>query len=132
MNILDLRVAIQATLSSVLGTYHLPNNATTPAIAVRAWGEALPAGTRVTGIEVVIIRDPEPQVIRQYRQEVSINAWTLFLVDWGGTHSLQNAAGRLIWAWPGSKAINVVVPQGVGPRSQIRVDLQTNPNFTAT
>jgi hypothetical protein len=132
MNIRDLRNGIEATLTSVLGLYRLPNGATTPAIAVRAWGESLPAGTVVEGLEVVIIREPEVVPIRQYRQEVAADRWTLFLVDWSGNTSLQEVAGKLLWAWPGSNAVTVQVPQGVGPRSQMRVDLQTNPSFTAT
>lgn len=129
MNVRDLRVALEATLTGVLGTYRLPNNATTPAIAVRAWGESLPAGTVVEGLEVVIIRDPELVEVIQYRQQVALHRWAVFLVDWDGNTSLQEIAGRLLWAWPGSNAVTVNVPQGVGPRGQMRVDLQTNPDF---
>jgi hypothetical protein len=129
MNVRDLRVALEATLTGVLGTYRLPNNATTPAIAVRAWGESLPAGTVVEGLEVVIIRDPELVEVIQYQKQVALHRWTLFLVDWSGNTSLQEIAGRLLWAWPGSNAVTVNVPQGVGPRGQMRVDLQTNPDF---
>ena len=127
MNLRDLRTALETTLVDVLGTYHLPNGATTPAIAVRAWGEGLPAGTTVEGLECLIIRDPEPVELVQYQRQVAINRWTLFLVDWGGNESLQDIAGRLLWAWPGSNAVPVQVPRGVGPRSQMRLDLQTNP-----
>jgi hypothetical protein len=41
--------------------------------------------------------------------------------------SLQEIAGRLLWAYPGSNAISINVPQGVGPRAQMRVDIQANP-----
>jgi hypothetical protein len=41
---------------------------------------------------------------------------------------MQDVAGRLIWAYPGSNAVSVTVPKGVGPRSQMRVDIQTNPD----
>lgn len=129
MNIRDLRIQLETTLTSVLGTYRLPNGATTPAIAVRAWGESLPAGTVVEGLEVVIIRDPEMVEITQYRRQVAFHRWTLFLVDWTGDTSLQEVAGKLLWAYPGSNAVTVTVPQGVGPRGQMRVDVQTNPDF---
>jgi hypothetical protein len=132
MNIRDLRVQLETTLVDVLGTYRLPNGATTPAIAVRAWGESLPAGTVVEGLEVVIIREPELLPVAQYQEQVAAHRWTLFLVDWQGTNSLQNVAGRILWAWPGSNAINIQAPRGVGPRSQMRVDLQTNPDFAAS
>lgn len=129
MNGKDLRVALEVTLVDVLGTYQLSNTSTTPAIAVRGWGESLPPGTTVTGLEVVIIRDPEPVELVQYRQQVAFHRWTLFLVDWSGNISLQEIAGRLLWAWPGSNAVAIQVPKGVGPRGQMRVELQTNPDF---
>jgi hypothetical protein len=132
MNIRDFRVAIESTLVSVLGTYRLPNGATTPSIAVRAYGESLAAGTVVEGLEVIIIREPDPAPIAQYRQQTASDSWTLFLVDWSGQVSLQEVAGKLLWAWPGSRATTIQMPQGVGARSQMRVDIVTRPSFTAT
>ena len=132
MNVKDLRVQLATTLSSVLGTYRLANGATTPAIAVRAWGESLPPGTTVTGVECIIIRDPDPIEVQQYQKQTAFHRWTLFLVQWSGTASLQDVAGRILWAYPGSNAVLVQVPQGVGPRGQMRVELQTNPDFTAS
>ena len=127
MNVLSLRTALETTLVDVLGTYTLANGVTTPAIAVRAAGESLPAGTTVTGLECVILREPELVPVRQYRKEHAFSRWTVFLVDWDGEASLQTVAGRLIWAYPGSNAVSITVPRGVGPRSQMRVDIQTDP-----
>lgn len=128
MDILALRTSVAATLSSLIGTYRLANGSTTPAISVRGNGDSLPAGTTVTGMEVVILREPEElRPIASYQRGQAINRWTLYLVDWDATASLQEAAGRLIWAWPGSNAVSIRVPQSVGPRNQMRVDLQTNP-----
>lgn len=132
MNIRDLRVQLETTLVDVLGTYRLANGATTPAIAVRAWGESLPPGTTVTGMECLIVRDPQPTEVVQYKNQVAFHTWTLFLVDWTGNATLQDAAGRLLWAYPGSRAVVVQMPQGVGPRGQMKVELQTNPNFAAS
>lgn len=129
MNIRDLRIQLETTLTDVLGTYRLPNGATTPAIAVRAWGEGFPAGTVVEGLEVVIVRDPELTELIQYQKQVAFHTWTLFLVDWSDSHSLQDIAGRLLWAWPGSRAIQVPMPRGVGPKAQMKVELRTNPDF---
>lgn len=129
MNVRDLRLQLEVTLASVLGTYRLSNGATTPAIAVRAWGESLPPGTTVEGLECLIIRDPEPVELTQYQHQVAFHRWTLFLVDWSGEAQLQDVAGRLLWAYPGSNAVTVTVPRGVGPRGQMRVELQTNPTF---
>jgi hypothetical protein len=127
MNVLSLRTALETTLVDVLGTYTLANGVTTPAIAVRAAGESLPAGTTVTGLECVILREPELVPVRQYRKEHAFSRWTVYLVDWDGDASLQTVAGRLIWAYPGSNAVTITVPRGVGPRSQMRVDIQTDP-----
>ena len=133
MNIKDIRVQLATTLSDVLGTYRLANGATTPAIAVRAAGESLPPGTTVTGLEVVILKDPElVPVPRQYKQEVGGDQWTVYLVDWDGNTPLQTVAGRLIWAYPGTTATLITVPKGVGPGSQMRVDIQTRSGFTGT
>lgn len=127
MNLLSLRTELETTLTDVLGTYTLANGATTPAISVRAAGDSLPAGTSVAGLECVILRDPEVIPIRQYSKEQAFNRWTIYLVDWDGNASLQSIAGRLIWAYPNSNATSITVPRGVGPRHQMRVDLQTNP-----
>jgi hypothetical protein len=127
MDILSLRTSIATTLGNLIGTYTLANSSTTPAISVRGTGESLPTGTSVVGMEVVILREPELNAIASYRNGQAFNRWTLYLVDWDMTASLQEAAGKLIWAWPGSNATSITVPQGVGPRHQMRVDLQTNP-----
>ena len=127
-NILSLRTELETTLVDVLGTYVLANGMTTPAISVRAAGESLPPNTTVQGLECVILREPELEVIRQYEKEHAFSRWTVYLVDWNGDASLQEIAGRLLWAYPGSNAVSITVPRSVGPRSQMRVDIQTNPD----
>jgi hypothetical protein len=131
MDLLSLRTAIETTLVDQLGTYTLANSASTPAISVRAAGESLPPGTTVTGLEVVIVREPELVPVRQYSKEQAFSRWTLYLVDWSGDASLQEVAGRLLWSYPGSNAVTINVPRGVGPRSQMRVDITTNPDTYA-
>lgn len=128
MDLLSLRTALETTLVDVLGSYTLANGVSTPAISVRAAGESLLPGTRVSGLECVIVREPELTVVRQYQKEQAFSRWTLYLVDWDGDTSLQDVAGRLLWAYPGSNAVSIRVPKGVGPRSQMRVDIQTNPD----
>lgn len=131
MNLLTLRTELETTLVDVLGTYTLANGMTTPAISVRAEGDSFPPGTTVQGLECVILREPELRPVRQYKQEQAFSIWTLYLVDWGGEASLQEVGGRLIWAYPGSTAVQITVPKGVGPRSQMRLTLQTNPDKLA-
>lgn len=127
MDIRSLRTELETVLVDVLGTYTLANGVKTPAISVRAVGESLPAGQTVSGLEAVILREPELEVVRQYRQEQAIARWTVYLVDWNGDTSLNEVAGRVIWAYPGSNAVSINMPKGVGPRSQMRLDIQTNP-----
>ena len=128
MDIRSLRTELETVLVDALGTYTLANGVKTTAISVRAVGESLPAGQRVTGLECVILREPELEVVRQYRKEQARARWTVYLVDWSGDASLNDAAGRVIWAYPGSNAVTINVPKGVGPRSQMRLDIQTNPD----
>lgn len=127
MDVLTLRTELETVLADYLGDYTLANGATTPAISVRAAGESLPPNTTVTGLEVVILREPELVPVRQYRNEQAFSRWTLYLVDWIGTSSLQEVGGVLIAQYPGSNAVLINVPRGVGPRSQMRVDIQTDP-----
>lgn len=128
MDLLSLRTALETTLVDQLGTYVLANGARTPAMSVRAPGESLPPGTTVDGLEVVIVREPELVPVRQYQNEQAFSRWTLYLVDWNGDSSLQEVAGRLLWSYPGSNAVTINVPRGVGPRSQMRIDITTNPD----
>ena len=127
MDVLTLRTELETVLVNYLGDYTLANGAKTPAISVRAAGESLPPNTTVTGMEVVILREPELVPVRQYQREQAFSLWTLYLVDWSGDTSLQEVGGVLIAEYPGSNAVLINVPRGVGPRSQMRVDIQTNP-----
>jgi len=124
MNVREFRDGIEATLTGALGQYTLPNGATTAAIAVRAEGEGLAPGTTVTGVEAVILREPTPIPVRQYRQEQSLHDWTLFLVDWDGNATLQQVANQVIYAYPGATVTPVSVPRDVGPRSQMRISIR--------
>ena len=127
MDVLTLRTELETVLVNYLGDYTLANGAKTPAISVRAAGESLPPNTTVTGMEVVILREPELVPVRQYSREQAFSRWTLYLVDWSGDTSLQEVGGVLIAEYPGSNAVSINVPRGVGPRSQMRVDIQTDP-----
>lgn len=127
MDVLTLRTELETVLVNYLGSYTLANGAKTSAISVRAPGESLPPNTTVSGLEVVIVREPELVPVRQYTREQAFSRWTLYLVDWSGDSSLQEIGGVLIAEYPGSNAVSINVPRGVGPRSQMRVDIQTNP-----
>lgn len=125
MNVREFRDALQATLAPALGSYQLPNGSTTPACSVRNWGDGPPAGTTVTGLEAIIIREPTPVPIRQYQGEQALNEWSCYLVNWsGGSNSLQAAVGTIIEAWPGTVASQIQVGQGVGPLAQVQLTIR--------
>ena len=75
--------------------------------------------------------DPEIIPAVQYQHEKAFHRWTVFLIDWGGNASLQDVSGRILWAYPGSTAVVIQVPRGVGPKAQMKIEIQTNPDFTA-
>jgi hypothetical protein len=125
MNVRQFRDALQATLAPALGSYQLPNGSSTPACSVRNWGDGPPAGTTVTGLEAIIIREPATVPIRQYQDEQSLNEWSCYLVNWtGGNNSLQAAVGVILAAWPGTVASQIQVSQGVGPLAQVQLTIR--------
>lgn len=127
MNVLTLRTELETLLVDLLGTYTLGNGATTPAVSVRSVGETLPAKTTVSGLELVIIRDPELDRINAYRNQEAFRLWTLYLIDWDGTGIAPTAAGRVLYAYPGTESTSVSVPEGLGPKAQMRLQLRIAP-----
>jgi hypothetical protein len=126
--LLDFRIEIETLLDPYLGQYTLPNGVKTPAIAVREAGEGRPSGTKVDGIEVVIIREPEMIAQDQYRQKQALREWTVFLVDWGTElYSLEDVAELLIYTYPSATSRTLSVPRGLGPENQMKVQIRTNP-----
>lgn len=133
-SVLTVRTALASLLSGDLGTYTLPNGATTPAIGVRDYGVSLPAGTTVAGIEVLIISEPQQQdPLAMYRSGAAFDWWTIFLVDWSGSSAprLQALAAKIHNAYPGARMLPITAPRGVGPRSQMRIDIRTDPEPVA-
>ena len=126
MNVLELRTELASLLSASLGTYTLPNGATTPAIAVRSSGDSLSAGTSVTGLEVVIIRDPNLTPIPQYAESGALRTWTVFLIDWSDAVDLEPIGAYIIEAYAGTAVSTVAVPKGTGPQNQMRITIQSN------
>lgn len=128
MDILTLRNELQALLSAQLGTYTFINASTTPAISVRAAGEGLPAGTRVTGLEVVLVRDPALVERTMYRNSEAAREWTVFLVGWTTNAPLAAAAGKILYTYNTVAVSDVSVPEGAGPAAQKRIVIRTNPD----
>lgn len=127
MDVISLRNALETALVEVLGTYRLVNGGETPAVSVRSEGDGLPAGTRVSGIECVIIRDPDLVPIGQYEGQQAFSRWTVYLVNWDADLDLGVVAQQLLTEWPGSGLSLVPTRRQAGPRSMYRVTIQTNP-----
>jgi hypothetical protein len=125
MEVLALRTALQSLLSSALGIYTLGNGTTTAAVHVRAVGEARPSNVTVSGMEMVIVRDPELDPILQYKNPNAFRRWTVYLVDWGGSADLESAAALVLDSYPSTTIETLSVPEAVGPRNQMRLQIQT-------
>lgn len=123
MDLATLRTELQATLTTLnlLGTYTLANGMTTPAISSRRDGERMFPGTKVAGLECVILAEPRLVPISQYSQQEALREWSVFLVGWNTAANPTAAAEAIVWAFPGSEWERIPVPQGVGPSNQARV-----------
>jgi hypothetical protein len=125
MEVLALRTALQSLLSSALGTYTLGNGTTTAAVHVRSVGEARSSNVTVSGMEMVIVRDPELDPIPQYKNPKAFRRWTVYLVDWGGSADLKAAAALVLDSYSNTTIETLSVPEAVGPRNQMRLQIQT-------
>jgi hypothetical protein len=124
MTVLELRNALAALLTASLGTYTLGNGSTTPAISVRAVGERRPVDTTVTGLEVVIVRDPELTPVEVYKEPGAFREWTVYLIDWSDATSLEAPAAAVVAAYPGTLVQTANVPKGIGPQNQMELTIR--------
>lgn len=128
ITVLQLRQSVATALSGLVGTYTLANGATTPALAVRSPGEPRTPGTKVSGMEVLIVEDPDmSRVVRGYRESDAIRSWDVFLVAWSDSTRLEPAVTALLAAFPGATVQDVPVPENAGPRNQKRLTIPSNP-----
>jgi hypothetical protein len=122
--LLGLRASLEEILTDQLGTYTLANGATTAAVRVSSPDDRRQPGTTVSGIELVIVQEPTLVPIRQYEQEGSFAEWTAYLVGWGDNESVLTSAQLIIAALPGCSFDPVTVPEGVGPRNQVKLTIR--------
>lgn len=131
--ILDLRTSLTTALNGLLGTYQLANGTATPAVDVRARGEGREVGTTVSGLELVIQRDPALVPIRAQESESCFMEWTAFLVEWANPSTTAADAARVVVAAiPGCDAEIVDVPENTGPRHQVRLVIRQSTAATGT
>lgn len=124
MDLLALRGTLSTALANRLGTYTLPNGATTPAISVRDPGDGISAGTSVSGLELVIISVPELELVSQYQSSPYLQTWTVFLVDWGGG-DMEGAVALVQAGFAGTTATSLNLTEDLGPKrqTQLRIPL---------
>lgn len=120
MDVLTLRSQLASALSGLVGTYTLSNGSTTPSISVRKIGEGLFPGTSVTGLEVVIVQEADLEPVSIYGAAQVRDSWTVYLVAWGASADIATAGQRIIAGFPGGRVETVSVPEGVGPKNQLR------------
>jgi len=130
-SILSLRTALETTISSSLGTYTLANGSTTPAVTVRDYGDSPPPGQTVTGVELIIIRSPDLKPLLQFENQQVYETWSVYLVDWTGGTNLEDCVGKIIYAFPGTTAVRVNVPEQIGPRHQMALTIPSREGWTA-
>ena len=118
--LLDLRAELETLLADDLGAYTFADDSTATAFRVVHEGDPRPNSIRVTGLEAVLLADPDLQPVRQYRDEAALGAWTLTLIAWDDVPP-GTAAQRVVNAFPGTTVTPLSVPQGMGPRHQYRL-----------
>lgn len=123
VTIRQLRDDLESLLTGFLGSYTLPNGAVTPAVAVRADSEGLAAGTKVTGLEMVLNRHPGLDPVRQYFMEECQRTYEVWLLAWSADAKIREAAASIAIAYPGTTIEVVTLPEGWGPKRQMKLTL---------
>jgi hypothetical protein len=120
----NLRDDLQTLLGHQLGTYTLANGASTPAVSVRADSESLAAGTKVSGLEVVINRHPVQDPVLQYENEECEELWEVWLLAWNDAAPITDAAARVVKRYPGTTLQQITLPESWGPKRQVKITLR--------
>jgi hypothetical protein len=127
MNITELRTELQTLLIEDLGYYTFANNAgVAPAIAVLDSGDTVVDRT-VSGLEVIVrrmpIRDEGKAMFDCVRAS---KTWQVFLVQWQGNHTLQNAIDKIRRKFPNTIALPAKIEKGIGIREMIALRIVDN------
>ena len=108
--IYDLLVG-DAVVAQALGSYTPRGQSPIPAIAVVRRNESLPEGLAVTGLEVVILNNPEYTTEAMLTGEQSLNPqFRLYISEWSpasGLLALQALTQRIIALLPGCRAMPI-------------------------
>jgi len=111
-------LAADAVVAQALGTYTPRGGAPLPAIAVVRRNESLPEGVAVTGLEVVILANPDYSTQALLTGETALKPqFRLYISAWSPASNLlalQSLTQRIIALLPGCRA----VPIGGDPQGQ--------------
>jgi hypothetical protein len=103
MNITQLRDAINTLLTdspSLLGTYTLPNNTTTPAIYV-VGRQSVPSDWKVTGLEVTMREFPERLPTAMMGTVRVLQQWEVVMMQYTpSSTTLSDAIDRMVRRFP--------------------------------
>jgi hypothetical protein len=103
MNITQLRDAINTLLTdspSLLGTYTLPNNTTTPAIYV-VGRQSVPSAWKATGLEVTMREFPERLPTTMMGTVRVLQQWEVMMMQYTpSSTTLSDAIDRMVRRFP--------------------------------
>lgn len=105
-----------------LGLYTFPGGSTAPAIAAYGANETSPAGTMISGVEVVIAQEVEQRPLVFVTGEGQLTqTWRLYVTQYGnqGSRLIQQVTTRILANLPGAYSVPVNIP--AGPANGINV-----------
>jgi hypothetical protein len=124
-----------ATLAPLLGTYFLPGaTGTIPALAVLMPLEERPAGLKITGVEVLIVRFPSGQAEAFMTGGETIGGqFQIYATQWtpsaGGAYQVEAVARRIAQLLPGATWTANTPPDGLGGLAQLAISW-SNPELS--
>lgn len=90
----ELRDRILEVLIEELGTYTIAGNVV-PAIAILSTGQSLPSDRTVSGLEIIIRREPDRKPVSTYSGAAAEQIFTVFFSQWEGNYTIGTALDKL-------------------------------------
>jgi hypothetical protein len=125
----ELRAQVEEALASSgvdVGTYTYPGGATAPAIYV---GDP-PEGTSVTGLEVLIARNPDRSTLPGFEFIGFIEEWPVRFINWGNA-DLEEAANALAVAFYPLAQDPQILPASPDYPEQLTLKITADPSTGA-
>jgi hypothetical protein len=104
----DLRDILEEDLADLLGTYTLRTATGTVTVpAVHCWPPQLANDRRVTGLELLIQKNPQISQLRCYREVARTGTYTVRLVQHDESRTLTEAIERVLSRFPNARATSI-------------------------